>query len=138
MPGQEPLPAMLAVVLMDQRLVVEIAPVLGTLVEVVDGAERLAQPLQLGLAEAVEVLALAQLTFAIRVAFRTGLDAELRDVGELQVRDLAALGLERAEIDGLPRVLGQAIVDPVGDEGDVGVGEARAAPWQRRKAPILR
>jgi hypothetical protein len=33
-------------------------------------------------------------------------------------------------------VFGQAIVDPVGDEGDVRIGDARAAPWQRRKAPV--
>jgi hypothetical protein len=130
---------MLAMVLMDQRLVVVVAPVLDLVVEVIDGAERLAQTIDLRLAHAIEILALARLALAVGVALRAGCDLELRDVGNLQALDLAAPRLQRAEIDGLDAIiLGEPVIDPVRDELDIRVGDARAAPGQRRKAACRR
>ena len=68
MPRQEPLPAVLAMVLVDQRLVVVAAAVIFIFVEIVDLAERVAQRVELGLGEAVEIGALPRFAIAIGIA----------------------------------------------------------------------
>ena len=59
---------MLAMVLVDQRLVVVAAAIVGALVEIVDLPERVAQRVDFGLAEAIEIGALPRLALAIGVA----------------------------------------------------------------------
>ncbi len=84
-PGEEALPAVLAVVLVDQRLVVVVAPVLLALVEIVDLAERVAQPVDLGLAQAIEILALARLALAVGVTPRARVaDVKLGEIDDLR------------------------------------------------------
>jgi hypothetical protein len=74
-PREKPLPAVLAMVLMDQRLVVVAVPIVGVIVEVVDPAEGVAQPVDFGLAEAIEVGALARLALAIGVTAQARLNS---------------------------------------------------------------
>ena len=143
MPGQEALPAVLAMVLVDQRLVVVAAPVLGPGVQIVEMPEGPAQPLDLRLAQAIEVGPLARLARAAGTAIDPfGKDRQIRHIrqpgldrpipGALQPRgrDAAQMVIARA-----------AVVDPFRDEVDIAGPQrgsrprAAAAGARRRRAP---
>ena len=66
MPRQEPLPAVLAMVLVDQGLVVVAAPILGVFVDVVDLTERVAQPRPQA-RRTIEIGALTRLALAVSI-----------------------------------------------------------------------
>jgi hypothetical protein len=129
-PRQEPLPPVLAVILVDQRLVVVAAAIVGKLVEVINPAKRVAQRVEFGLAQAIEVGTLARLAVAVGVTSQ----ARLRDV-KLQVDDLGPRHL--AGRDGERRgtlVVGRtAVVDPLGDEIDIRGGDVTTAPHESGK-----
>src|SRR5437588_10596469 len=119
-------------ILVDQRLVVEVAAVLFDLVEVVDLAECIAQLIDLAVAQAVKMGTLARLAVAVGIAPRTRVsDLELGEIDHPRAGNAACRDIQRqaAEI-----VSPATVVDPVGDELDVRPGDALAAPHQRRKA----
>jgi len=116
------------------------APVLRPLVEPVELAERPTQRLDLCRGHTVEVDALLELAVLVAVLVgRAGVDVEgarryaleVRggDLGEYRRRDRAG---ERERGD-LAIVRRAAVVDPVGDEGDLLLGDHRPAPRQARE-----
>ena len=133
-PGQEPLPPVLAVILVDQRLVIVVAAILDLIVEIVNRAESPPQIGEFGLAQTIEILPLAR--FSVTVGILPGSRCEgrkLGDLGQPHPRHFAVLGVESADVEGQQLVVRAAVVYPVRDEGDVVHRDAFAAPWQRRE-----
>jgi hypothetical protein len=140
-PGQEALPAVLAVVLVNQREVVVVAAVLGPLVQLVKLAEGRAQALDLRLLHAVHVHALLQfaaLELVLAGGGRAELVARAPQLDEWRDGRLGALGLDgvHVEVVGGPLLLisGRApVVNPIADELNL-LGRGRLpAPRERRE-----
>ncbi len=138
-PRQEALPPVLAVVLVDQRHVVVAAAVLRPLVQPVELAEGGAEFLDLRFRQTIEVHALLEgAVLGTDLVRRAVVDLELArglldipglDHPQFRLGRLAGHGKRRAVIVGRA-----AVVDPVGDEGDVARGDGAPAPRQRREA----
>ena len=135
-PGQEALPAVLAMVLVDQRLVVVAAPVLRPVVEIVELAEAAAQALELRLAHAVDVHAPPGLAGIRGRRIAVGSHRKFGDLADLHRRRLRRLARRKLDCDA-GRIIRAAGIDPVGNAVDVGGRDALAAPWQRREAAAI-
>src|SRR5271170_5936879 len=122
-------------ILVDQRLIVVAPAIILEFVEVVDRAERIAQRVLFGLAEAIEIGALTRLAFAIGIA----VSARAGDV-ELGVLHLGSGYLAGGDVEQRAAVfVGRTpVVDPIGDEIDVGLGDAVAAPHEWRKPAAVK
>ena len=89
MPRQEPLPAVLAMVLVNQRLIVIVSTVLDLVIDVIDPTERGSQLIKLCRGKTIEICALTRLSLAVSIPFGAGgKRLEFSDLAETNVRDL--------------------------------------------------
>jgi hypothetical protein len=132
MPGQELLPAVLALIGVNARPEAKTAFVLGERIERFHLRDRRAQPAQLLGREEGDIL--ARLDAAGLIGDLVGRTNEQRmrrmSGGQRQTHLAGMRGRDTAVI--LIRA-GAAVGDPLRDENDVGLGDPLAAPRQRRK-----
>ena len=121
---------MLAVILVDQRLIVEAAAVLGPFVEIEDDAKGAAQSVDFRIVHAIEVNALAGFA-GTRGGTCVLLDGEFLDGREGDTLRRFYVRRQRTQFDGVePVAFGKPVIDPVRDECDVGFVHRVTAPGQ--------